>query len=324
MKKIIKQCEDHHRILNNSFENLFINNRKPILIKSYFNNITSDFFIIRSFIVFLATIKIIIDINSCLKNKNNNIVLREFWNIPFIFLYPFFFFYRSRIFLNINHNFSKNKSIKLSMLILIYLRYKFIFFDGSAAIAKLPIKLSNNIFTPLFPCKPKYDFNKNSIAENLIGFVGDFRREKSLNNETVQVINSLLNNGLKVVIGYRYTRPTNLVSHKNLLLVSTLDHVSYHLFLKSISILIVIGDMDKYYFRHSGTIMDAISFGVIPVVPNYPVFTSQVSLPNIVGQTYNSLFEIKDIIYKINESKKIFHISRVSYLNTRSESFNLF
>ena len=51
--------------------------------------------------------------------------------------------------------------------------------------------------------------------------------------------------------------------------------------------------------------MDTIACGAIPVVPNFPVLASQVLEPAPIGEVYDSLLTIPDVLNKVKLSLPI-------------------
>ena len=57
--------------------------------------------------------------------------------------------------------------------------------------------------------------------------------------------------------------------------------------MKSIDFLVIFANKDSYYLRHSGTIIEAYANVVIPIVPNYPIFRTQITNITLSGLVYN-------------------------------------
>jgi len=74
-----------------------------------------------------------------------------------------------------------------------------------------------------------------------------------------------------------------------------------------------------YFSRNSGTIMDAISAGAIPVVPNFPVFRSQVSDPVPVGIVYDRMGDIAVSIERSLGDIETISFNRRAYTASRSK-----
>ena len=101
--------------------------------------------------------------------------------------------------------------------------------------------------------------------------------------------------------------------------VKTDKYEEYLAFMQSVDILIVFADKQKYFYRHSGTVMEAIANGVIPIVPNYPILASQVNIPLPVGLTYESLEELYQLVNEALSMAESFRTNRLSYFEKRQK-----
>jgi hypothetical protein len=121
-----------------------------------------------------------------------------------------------------------------------------------------------------------------------------------------------------LLIGLR--KPTPWIQDSGLVVnvIGTESRVEYLTFLRTIDVLILFARKDRYYCRHSGTIMDAVACYAIPVVPNFPVLASQITLPVQVGLAYDGLEEIVSTIANARQNHCMFRENIPQYLRGRT------
>lgn len=184
--------------------------------------------------------------------------------------------------------------------------FKFLLFDGYALSKVIPKNYISNFHFALFPLirgdKFKRKFNKKIFNNRMIvGVVGNFRKEKINNEKLIQTLLTIKNiDGVELLLGSRSFNP-NLESifqpkdiHK------TKTDSDYLKFLRKINYLLIFAKKESYFFRHSGTISDALQNYALPIVPAYPVFISQVRNPCNVGYVYNNIEELAGIFKSLN------------------------
>jgi hypothetical protein len=291
------ELEDPHLILDRAYSKILINNKKPILVKSRINKKNSTNFFINIIIVILWNL--IISFEALFKSViyDKPIVIREFSNIPTMCFFWIYFIFRKRIFFNINHNLKNNiHLVPRPILFLCFLGFNFIFFDGASSKKLLPYKYRKCFSYPLFP-QEKSNKIPNKKGKFVVGIVGNFRKEKVDKDFLFDLIlKARVNNKIKFLIGSR----SDSLDFNNILnpedILSTKTQAQYSEFLCKINYLLIFAKKETYMFRHSGTISDAIEHGVIPIVPAFPVFISQVSVPCRVGFVYNDIDELESFL----------------------------
>ena len=319
------RTKDNHEILNDALSKVVFVGYNSEIIKNDFANLTSDFKFFRILLVIARSIKLLSIIPKVVFDRSRVYVIREFSNYSILFLSPFLFIARNNIFLNINHNLiSSDYSLPIPIKFLCKMGFKFIFFDGEFALSAFSPVYRSNFITPLFPISDRN--NSDSKLDNskfmIVGVVGDMREEK-INIEDFEefLINTLKKPGFKIKLGVSSNNHNKSNHYKSLgvEVSSTYSKEDYFDFLKSLDVLIIFAKSERYYYRHSGTIMDAVSFGVIPIVPNYPIFKSQISNPFQVGTTYQNISELNDVIRSLVKDRKKFHLNFSGYVKKRSE-----
>lgn len=126
-----------------------------------------------------------------------------------------------------------------------------------------------------------------------IGIMGMLRKEKPISRllELVQNFVSA-NDGFELVVGTPAWQD-GLDSVKGVgQILDTSTAEQYMQALESVDIVAMAFDRDSYYMRSSGLINDAVAAGCLVVVPDYPVFVTQLTVPCRVGRTYSDISQI--------------------------------
>jgi hypothetical protein len=326
--EIFKKRVDPHLVLNYAFSKIRVNGVYPKLIKSRFNKVVTSNKLLNLIWFIGANIFLSIDATFyLLMNKKSFVVIREFSSQITLLSFPAYIFFKDRILFNVNHNVKRaHLEIPFSMRVLCRLGFKFILFDGGTSENTLLKKYHGNFLFPFFPIKASKSVNdKPHIGDIItIGVVGDFRSEKLDNTKLKFILSRFTDCGLRVKVGFRYLDKDLPDWANSLDVVSTRSSQDYNNFLINLDALVIFAEEDSYYFRHSGTIMDAISHGVIPIVPDFPVFNRQINFPLSVGFVYRNIDELyeilaSDIRVHIIEKRK----NLGAFVSRRSETQNL-
>lgn len=295
---IIKKKSDSHLVLNKAYSNLLVNGS---FVTLFFNprlaTCYSEFCLINFAITFLSNLANVFF--TYYSRCDSKIVYREFSNYSIVVLLPLILPVKHKIFLNVNHNITNDffKSI-LPLAIISKFGIKFILFDGAVARKNLPMSISSNIITPMFPIyscvKKSVEFKPNCVR---IGFVGDFRVEKGGIEYLTNVVNSMkFNKHIEWCVGSKSKILADFSGFSNVNFFRTNSDGNYFAFLSMIDILIVSGTVENYMFRHSGTIVDAIANDVIVIASDLYVFNEQLTNPVRIGFNYSSIDEIPNLI----------------------------
>lgn len=197
------------------------------------------------------------------RKSENPVVVREFSNLLWVFFAIFVSpKRRPNIVLNINHNISGFSSLYI-LNILEKRGFKLMLINGD--IAKYELNMPK-LLTPNNEIKVLKNY-KNKLYD--ICVVGDLRKEK-VGDMDIRSVFKRFDEQSSFVLGYR-NEALNIVSQE----VSTSEQPDFaNLLLSSRYVLILAGP--NYFYRHSGTIWEAIMHGCGVIIPNYPVFLSQV------------------------------------------------
>jgi hypothetical protein len=320
---MFRKCVDPHAVLSEAFKLFKINGVVPAIVKARIINLQSDFKAIRLILVLFNMTFLVIDIwRSSFQHRY--IVVREFWNIPLLCYSLILFPLRRRVFFNVNHNLiGLPYHFPHSINLLSQVGFRFILFDGKSVSVCFPKAAFNAFEFPLFPCMPhsaqSINLKSFQVQKSMIAIVGDLRPEKGDINEINKVLVSLsLVDNWSIRLGHRHPESVKLVLPANVKLVDTSSRNNYLQLLMDSDVVVIFAHVDSYFCRHSGTVMDSISCGSIPLIPNLPVLVSQVNNPTKVGELYCSYGEIVSAISQALTLVENFREHRFMYFNVRN------
>jgi hypothetical protein len=101
-------------------------------------------------------------------------------------------------------------------------------------------------------------------------------------------------------ISNSFNTNNDLKNIKNIKFFNTKSHQKYLKFLSSCEAILILANKKDYFYRNSGSIMDSISCGAVPIVPRFPVFISQINKPVKIGFAYKSLEKINEVLSIFN------------------------
>jgi hypothetical protein len=200
--------------------------------------------------------------------------------------------------------------------------FRFLLFDGLKVVNTLPKSMQKAFLTPFFPLvysNSRISKSRKSEQRLIVSVVGDLRSEKGDVNEIGDLLGKLVDlQRWEIRCGVRETKVSPLKHIKGLNFFHTGSRMQYMQFLSESDVILIFANKKQYFYRHSGTIMDAVSCGAIPLVPNFPVLASQVREPVPVGEVYNSILSIPDILIKLELSLPMLVDNRNCYKDERA------
>jgi hypothetical protein len=314
------RVSDPHEVLDEALKGLLINDRPPVLVKSRLLDVSSRFVAVRILIVAARSVAMTADVIRA-ASGGRHVVAREFWNVPLLLMAPVLIPWRKRILWNVNHNLRSDAgACPLALSLAARLGFIFLMFDGSVAMATFPVHVQRAFLTPLFPVIDRAG-NGRARGGTTVSLVGDMRPEKVSIPELELVVRSLAGiPGVTVQIGARGAPVAKLPT--DAAVADTSKRESYLDLLRSSDVVVVLARREAYYYRHSGTVLDAIACGAWPVVPAFPVLGVQVGQPVRVGSTYESISEIVSVVKDALASPNSIEGQRAKYFAGRG-SLNL-
>lgn len=246
-----------------------------------------------------------------------NILIREFLTLPLLAISPLLFSRRRRLWFLCNHNISFAASNAIHRHALKFLRnigFRFVLYDdrsGWEAVEKGEIPLSSVCTIPSpMPKIPDTEQDKNT-KNNLIkiGFIGNFRKEKSPRWAVEKLLPELGESGVlsgcSLLIGTSDPDLRARFAH----VAEVVDTSSYQAFLEALhacDVVVLPYDPVSYAYRVSGVLSEAVACGCAIVVPDIQSLRDQISQPALVGACYangNSIVEaVKSAITLVRDS----------------------
>lgn len=154
-----------------------------------------------------------------------------------------------------------------------------------------------------------YSLKKQTVV---FGLFGKSRKGKILNLSLARQVKNTIER-LPKCCSLKIGLPTWDVNYKKFKeegfeVLATNSDDEYRDFLASIDISIQVFEKDEYFFRASGSVMDAICSGCHIICSDYPVIRHEVMWPNRVGTSFNDTFDLsramEEALGYISSSKK--------------------
>lgn len=294
---MIYRDSDPHEILDEVLKNLRVEGLRPAVVKSRWSAVNSSYRPVRIFIVLVRSLAMVMDIVRA-ASSTRYVIVREFWNVPLLLMVPVLLGWRRRILWNVNHNL-RNDSGGCPPVLSLAARggFRFLLFDGSIAAASFPPHVRRAFSTPLFPVAVRSANRRARPDVVRVSLVGEMRLEKIASGSLELVIGGLCRlPGVSLRIGVRRGVLPGAALPPGVELVDTSTREQYLKLLEDSDVVVILARRDAYYYRNSGTVLDAVSCGAWPIVPAFPVMKVQVGHPARVGSTYESESGIADAV----------------------------
>ena len=246
---------------------------------------------------------------------NHSIFIFEAYNQHLLFLLPLLALTKKEtlIMLHGNQQFAMNSKIKYLGLLYLktYLklikRFKVLLLeiDDDILPPKVQLPSQAKIVIP-HPCRSDYLPNLNlgerlsSNAKIKIGIVGIIRADKPIGKliEKIQEYQTKTKQNCELIIGTPKQQKPAYIDNLGIEVQDTTTEKDYIQVLKSIDILVIHYDRDRYYYRTSGVISDAASCGCYIVASDYPLIKHQITYPVTIGTTFTDFEELETILDK--------------------------
>jgi len=322
---LLRRIQDHHAILDVAFSALTINGHSPAVTRAITRRLTSDTRWMRILLVIASTMALPFQCYLSAMRKRY-VLVREFWNLPLLVAAPLLFPIRRRIIFNINHNlFGQTTRLSKVLKLLVRSGFRFLLLDGALSQFIIRTTDGGGIYSCRFPAGAdqflscgERDLNRQSQVT--VSLVGNMRPEKigdfSVADAVVEIAKIPR---VKILLGRRAGEQEVPTLPDIVQIYDTTDAASYLRLLRMSDYVVILASRSAYFSRNSGTIMDAISAGAIPVVPNFPVFRSQVSDPVPVGIVYDRMGDIAVSIERSLGDIETISFNRRAYTASRSK-----
>lgn len=236
------------------------------------------------------------------QERADMVIVREFLNLPTVLVWPLLWPLRHKVIFLVNHNiqFAHISRLEgLALQILCRSGLRLLCLELPAGLAELGLRgaaeASVKLPFPLnVPVSKLMTAQAPESGRKRVGVVGNFRREKNADT-LLEVLLQGMQQGIldaDIVLGCPDQRYRSIWEGRGVLCYDTSNYEDYLDVLSSCNVVVLNYSRDAYYFRHSGVIADAISNDVAVVCPDFPLLASQISVPEVVGFTFQSVNDI--------------------------------
>lgn len=232
------------------------------------------------------------------RNKSATVLVREFLTWPLLIASPFLFVHRHRTWFVCQHNIAfahRKPSHRIALRMLRFLGFRFVLYEDTRAWRvvepALPSPRGIRALPLPFPFELKPKDRDSDRPMVVIGFVGNFRREKSP-SWAIQALTAALAasadlKDCKLLVGS--PDQTFLDGFRSCAeVVGTDSYAAYLDALRRCDIVVLPYDPLAYSYRSSGVLAEAVACGCAVVTPDLPVLRDQVLHPAVVGACYAS------------------------------------
>ena len=228
---------------------------------------------------------------------SSEIVIREFLTLPLLMISPLLFSRRKRLWFLCQHNVAfaaKKTSHRWALKFLRKIGFRFILFENKSAWKaveqdEVPVSSVCSIPSPLPQITAKSRSNDTKNKAVTIGFVGNYRKEKSqiwaLQALQLELSEAGALAGCSLLLG---TSDPELRSRfaEVAQVIDTNSYQAYLAALHACDVVVLPYQTASYAYRISGVLSDAIACGCAVVVPDIQTLREQVFQPALVGACY--------------------------------------
>ncbi len=241
---------------------------------------------------------------ACRRTGTRPVLIREFSSLPLLLWAPVFFPMRRRLHFVVNHNlqWAVSEGVeRFAWRMLQRLGFRMVFFETRDL--SLPpsygLAHSRNGVIP-FPvaAQPAGSVSRRAAPSGLpcVGVAGHLRPEKG-QDVLVETLVAAGREKWRVAIGT--PDPAALspaLREAGVEVRNTSSAADYQGFLWDCDVIALAPREDRYRFRPSGVLADALSAGTPGVAPDYPLFRSQLTVPCAVGEVFARIEDLPGVL----------------------------
>lgn len=256
--------------------------------------------------------------------KRKCILVRDFSNIPLVFVFPLIRWMRGRMLFVVNHNLQWTLGSRVERMAFRRLGRsgcRFVFFElvPSGVLDGYGIASSQCFALPLPTSEiPFKRDHPGGVAT--VGIVGQFRAEKGV-DELLDAL-SLVSSKYRVVLGLpnigTFQRLSRHAGGDWFELVDTASAEGYRKTIAECDVLLLNHPAGGYEYRASGLVADAASAHVPVVVCNLPMLHHQISQPACIGECFGKLSDVPECIERVSIKLDRKEYEFETYNNARS------
>jgi len=235
------------------------------------------------------------------RTQARTVVVREFLTVPLLVCAPLLLTSRKRVWFMVQHNLNNTLTRPLEKLALRLLSrggFRFVLFEDAStwAMAGIGGGTAAQIRELLHPVPDAStwvgDRSDRATLPVTIGFIGNYRREKSP-DWALRAIDDALNSDASVLAGCQLLIGSPDADFRarwagKAQVRDTSDYADFTQALRDCDVVVLPYTKDSYFFRASGVVAEAVACGSTVVVPDFPWLRHQVQFPAQVGYCYSS------------------------------------
>ena len=242
-----------------------------------------------------------------LKSSDVDIKIVTEYNTSFLLIVFLFSCFRSKnVYFLVHHNFQQSIRNRISWLfhfLALKIDYKFILFETHSVLEKLNFDHLQSKFVLVDQPVPSPNSirMKDCSGVPIVGIVGTYRSEKryEIILSRLLEIKNTSKYDFKLLLGTNEFSAFNNKQFESVRKINTVNEKDYFLALSMCDILVVYHEKERYFYRTSGVIADAIGSGTFIICPDYPLFRRQITYPKKVGEIFKTLDELSIILEKV-------------------------
>ena len=239
------------------------------------------------------------------RNRKKDAVIVAGFTTPFLLLvFLISYHYSSKVFLLIHHNCqeaTRNIICKNILFLACKFNYRFLLFESEIALNKLGFvgQENNNFIVVPHPVQILKIVNKKKHHSTLmVGIVGSIRAEKKTNDllKKLLLIKDRSRIKFDILLGcpdFSGIEPSVL---KKVIQINTSDYKEYLRALSYCDILVINYSPERYFFRCSGVVSDAVSAGTYVIAPDFPLLRHQIYYPAKIGNVFNNVDDLESVL----------------------------
>lgn len=250
--------------------------------------------------------------------RYRHILVREFSTIPLLAVFPLLYPLRKKLFFMINHNLqwaARNRIERYALAMLARLNVRWALFETQELfdLTAFNIPSEHNLVLP-HPVSGRTTGGKNN-DRLVLGVAGYYRPEKGM-DELLELLSNRFAD-CDLVLGVSDTAQLKTVPAR-FKVVSTTTDEAYRQMLAGCDVLVQNGARGSYFYRASGPVADAAACGTAVVVPDFPLLKNQVTSPVRIGEVFQALDKMPDVVRTAIESVRSGRYDFDAYCAARS------
>lgn len=223
------------------------------------------------------------------------VIVREFLTVPLVLALPAVWWFRKRTAFVLMHNIqmaSDRLRDRLALWVLYKAGFNFICVESDAGLRELRIDPNGGqiLVLPHSYIEFGRSLDRPANPRPVLGIVGQHRPEKSIGPLLERLADAVQQDQIDadILVGNDNREILALANRLGFEAIDTTDFEAYLGALDKVDIIILDYNRERYLYRSSGVITDAIFRRKVVICPDYPIFRAQVQVPEKVGVVIES------------------------------------